>query len=111
MLFLQNSDFLFPLFFAVTYELANSLVHLTERLSVPKPANDPHFNVMVHAAKLKRVVEMYQWVETEHRREVTSENGDTVTEYSYDYTQVRTFTMTSCVRNRFPDDVNIEVDV
>jgi len=71
----------------VTYELANSLVHLTERLSVPKPANDPHFNVMVHAAKLKRVVEMYQWVETEHRREVTSENGDTVTEYSYDYTQ------------------------
>merc|ERR1711942_636199 len=30
---------------------------------------------------------MYQWVETEHRREVTNENGETVTEYSYDYTQ------------------------
>ena len=73
---------------SVTYELAESLVHLTERLSVPKPVTDPHFNVVVHAAKLKRVVEMYQWVETEHSRDVTDENGATTTEYSYDYTQV-----------------------
>ena len=72
----------------MTYELAESLVHLTERLSVPKPVTDPHFNVVVQAAKLKRVVEMYQWVETEHSRDVTDENGATTTEYSYDYTQV-----------------------
>ena len=72
----------------VSFELAESLIHVTERLSVPKPVTDPHFNVVVHAAKLKRVVEMLQWVETEHRRDVTNDNGETVTEYSYDYTQV-----------------------
>lgn len=72
---------------SVSYELTDSLIHMTERLSVPKPVNDPHFNIFVNFVKMKRVVEMYQWVETEHSREVQDPNGDTRTESSYDYSQ------------------------
>ena len=61
---------------------------MTERLSVPKPLSDPYFNLVVHAVQLKRVVEMLQWVEHEHSREIRHEDGQTTTESSYDYTQV-----------------------
>merc|ERR1711962_46292 len=71
----------------VSWELAESLVHVTERLSVPKPLSDPYFNLVVHAVQLKRVVEMLQWVEHEHSREIRHEDGQTTTESSYDYTQ------------------------
>lgn len=71
----------------VSFELTDSLIHMTERLSIPKPVNDPHFNLPVNAAKMKRVVEMFQWVETQHSRDVQDDNGETRTEYSYDYSQ------------------------
>jgi len=71
----------------VSFELTDSLVHISERMSVPKPLNDPLFNIVVNAAKMKRVVEMYQWVETQHSRDVQDDNGETRTEYSYEYSQ------------------------
>jgi hypothetical protein len=46
--------------------------------------SDKEFGVSVGAVKLKRTVEMYQWVEHETRREVNE--GDRTreeTEYSY----------------------------
>uniref|UniRef100_A0A8C8HJM5 Transmembrane protein 43 n=1 Tax=Oncorhynchus tshawytscha TaxID=74940 RepID=A0A8C8HJM5_ONCTS len=41
----------------------NHLVHLTGALRTLQPLHDPNYRVAVQAVKLKRQVEMYQWVE------------------------------------------------
>lgn len=49
----------------ISMENNGKLVHLTGELRTEKMLCDPEFNVSIHAVKLKRVVEMYQWAEYE----------------------------------------------
>ncbi|KAJ1110747.1 hypothetical protein NDU88_008093, partial [Pleurodeles waltl] len=41
------------------------LVHLSGVLSTSKPLNDPNYGISIECVKLKRQVEMYQWIEYE----------------------------------------------
>ncbi|XP_013396407.1 transmembrane protein 43 isoform X1 [Lingula anatina] len=62
------------------------LVHLTGPLKTGKVLSDSAYGVSVRAVKLKRHVEMYQWVEHEHRREV-NEGDKTREEVTYSYSK------------------------
>lgn len=75
-----------PLGYASSLELQNNnhLVHLSAQLRTKQPLHDPNYNVLVHATKLKRQVEMYQWVEYQDSRDY-QENGETKTETTYTY--------------------------
>ncbi|KAF5891607.1 transmembrane protein 43, partial [Clarias magur] len=60
------------------------LVHLSASLRTPQPLYDPNYRVSVQTVKLRRNVEMYQWVEYHESRDYT-ENGETKTETTYTY--------------------------
>ncbi|XP_071123741.1 transmembrane protein 43-like [Mytilus edulis] len=62
------------------------LVHLAGPLKTEKSLLDPTYNIRVNAVKLRRTVEMYQWVEHESKREY-NEGGQTRVEKTYSYTQ------------------------
>ncbi|KAM9813740.1 transmembrane protein 43 [Neosynchiropus ocellatus] len=62
----------------------NRLVHLSAHLQTSQPLHDPNYNVVVHAVKLRRQVEMYQWVEHQESKDIV-ENGETKTETTYSY--------------------------
>lgn len=60
------------------------LVHLTGPLQTDKFLFDDTYNVAVHAVKLRRSVDMFQWVEEERKREV-NEGSQTREETTYSY--------------------------
>ncbi|XP_026118765.1 transmembrane protein 43-like [Carassius auratus] len=60
------------------------LVHLSGPLRTAQPLYDPNYSVTVQAVKLKRQVEMYQWVEYSESRDY-EENGEKKTETTYTY--------------------------
>ncbi|XP_063797288.1 transmembrane protein 43 [Pseudophryne corroboree] len=60
------------------------LVHVSGFLQTSKPLYDPNYGVTMHCVKLKRQVEMYQWVEYEESKEY-EENGEKKTETRYTY--------------------------
>ncbi|XP_072238250.1 transmembrane protein 43 isoform X1 [Leuresthes tenuis] len=62
----------------------NRLVHLSAQLRTLQPLHDPNYRVVVQAVKLRRQVEMYQWVEYSESRDY-QENGETKTETTYTY--------------------------
>lgn len=62
----------------------NRLVHLSAKLHTAQPLYDPNYKVAVQAVKLKRQVEMYQWVESRESRDY-QENGETKSETTYTY--------------------------
>ncbi|XP_029007162.1 transmembrane protein 43 [Betta splendens] len=62
----------------------NHLVHLSAKLRTAQPLHDPNYRVVLQAVKLKRQVEMYQWVEHQESRDY-KENGETKTETTYTY--------------------------
>lgn len=62
----------------------NHLVHLSAQLRTAQPLHDPNYRVVVQAVKLKRQVEMYQWVEYQESKDY-QENGETKTETTYNY--------------------------
>lgn len=62
----------------------NRLVHLSAVLRTTQPLHDPNYRVVVQAVKLKRQVEMYQWVEY-HDSKDYQEDGQTKTETTYTY--------------------------
>ncbi|TNM88868.1 hypothetical protein fugu_005122 [Takifugu bimaculatus] len=62
----------------------NHLVHLFAQLKTAEPLHDPNYKVVVQAVKLKRQVEMYQWVEHQESKDY-QEGGETKTETTYTY--------------------------
>uniref|UniRef100_A0A673C9V1 Transmembrane protein 43 n=1 Tax=Sphaeramia orbicularis TaxID=375764 RepID=A0A673C9V1_9TELE len=60
------------------------LVHFSAQLKTAQPLHDPNYRVVVQAVKLKREVEMYQWVEYHESRDY-QEDGETKTETTYTY--------------------------
>ncbi|XP_035402483.1 transmembrane protein 43 isoform X1 [Cygnus atratus] len=69
---------------SVSQQNEGRLVHLAGALSTSKPLFDPSYGLTIHAVKLKRTVEMYQWVEYEDSREY-EENGEIKKETKYTY--------------------------
>ncbi|XP_074139914.1 transmembrane protein 43 isoform X1 [Sminthopsis crassicaudata] len=69
---------------SVAPENEGRLVHLIGSLRTSKLLSDPNYGVFIPAVKLKRQVEMYQWVESEESREYT-EDGQVKTERRYSY--------------------------
>lgn len=70
--------------FAPEVQNNNHLIHLSAPLRTAQPLHDPNYRVAVHAVKLKRQVEMYQWVEHQESRDY-EEDGQTKTETTYSY--------------------------
>ncbi|ELU18598.1 hypothetical protein CAPTEDRAFT_228778 [Capitella teleta] len=71
----------------VAHENQAKLVHVTTGLFTNEPLIDKEFGISIHACKLNRVVEMYQWVEHSHISE--TKTGNEVreeTSYTYDET-------------------------
>ncbi|XP_068598699.1 transmembrane protein 43 [Brachionichthys hirsutus] len=62
----------------------NRLVHLSAQLQTSQPLHDPNYRVVLHAVKLKRQVEMYQWVEYQESKDY-EEEGQIKTETTYTY--------------------------
>lgn len=69
---------------SVAPENEGKLVHIIGALRTSKLLSDPNYGVHLPAVKLRRHVEMYQWVETEESREHT-EDGQVKTETRYSY--------------------------
>ena len=88
------------------------LVHLTGLLKTVIPLSDPDFGVRVHATHLKRHVEMYQWIETEHKRE-HNEGDRTRVETTYSYHKewrgdlVRSFDFSNSLAHKNPTTFTI----
>ncbi|KAK7486518.1 hypothetical protein BaRGS_00022184 [Batillaria attramentaria] len=72
----------------VAFEMNNGhLVYMTGSLHTEKPVFDPVYKVSVKAIKLRRTVEMYQWVEHQDKREV-NEGDVTREETTYSYSLI-----------------------
>ncbi|XP_043375610.1 transmembrane protein 43 isoform X2 [Dermochelys coriacea] len=69
---------------SVSQQNEGKLVHLSGALRTSKPLFDPSYGLSIHAVKLKRQVEMYQWVEYEDSKEY-EENGEVKKETRYSY--------------------------
>ncbi|XP_063147755.1 transmembrane protein 43 isoform X2 [Candoia aspera] len=68
----------------ISQENDKKLVHFSGILRTSKPLYDPSYGLSIRAVKLKRQVEMYQWVEYEESREY-EENGEVKKETRYSY--------------------------
>ncbi|XP_032640200.1 transmembrane protein 43 [Chelonoidis abingdonii] len=69
---------------SVSQQNEGKLVHLSGALRTSKPLFDPSYGLSIQAVKLKRQVEMYQWVEYEDSKEY-EENGEIKKETRYSY--------------------------
>ncbi|XP_078342545.1 transmembrane protein 43-like isoform X1 [Oculina patagonica] len=65
-------------------EYHDKLVHLSGNLQTDTALSDPDYGVAVRAVKLRRKVEMYQWVEHKHTREY-DEGGRKRVETTFTY--------------------------
>ncbi|XP_058028563.1 transmembrane protein 43 [Ahaetulla prasina] len=68
----------------ISHENDKKLVHLSGILKTSKPLYDPSYGLSIRAVKLKRQVEMYQWVEFEDSKEY-EEDGEVKKETRYSY--------------------------
>ncbi|XP_074645298.1 transmembrane protein 43-like [Tubulanus polymorphus] len=81
--------------FEVAFKENNGkLIYVHGPLRADKAVHDAEYDITVNAIKLKRHVEMYQWVEIESKREF-EEDGQTRVETSYSYTQKWSSELTS----------------
>ncbi|XP_030634218.1 transmembrane protein 43-like [Chanos chanos] len=70
----------------VDFQNNGRLIHISGPLRTSQPIYDPNYNIAVQAVKLRREVEMYQWVEHQESRDY-EENGETKTETTYTYSE------------------------
>jgi len=70
----------------VSDEHHNKLVHLQGKLSTDLALTDPDFGISIQCVKLRRNVEMYQWIEHTHKREY-KEGDRTRVEKTYSYSR------------------------
>lgn len=49
----------------VSKQVNGQLLHIVSRLYTDEPLTEPDYNIQVQAVKLKRRVQMYQWIEEE----------------------------------------------
>ncbi|XP_070792991.1 transmembrane protein 43 [Pituophis catenifer annectens] len=68
----------------ISHENDKKLVHFSGILRTSKPLYDPSYGLSIRAVKLKRQVEMYQWVEYEDSKEY-EEDGEVKKETRYSY--------------------------
>ncbi|XP_032068088.1 transmembrane protein 43 [Thamnophis elegans] len=68
----------------ISPENDKKLVHFSGTLRTSKPLYDPSYGLSIRAVKLKRQVEMYQWVEYEDSKEY-EEDGEVKKETRYSY--------------------------
>ncbi|XP_063072559.1 transmembrane protein 43 [Engraulis encrasicolus] len=61
-----------------------NLVHLTSKLHTAQALHDPNYRIALQAVKLKRQVEMYQWVEYQESKDYV-EDGEQKSETTYTY--------------------------
>ena len=61
------------------------LVHVSGLVEADEPITDPRFAVTVRALRLRRVVEMYQWVENKRTETTTQPGGSERRETVYSY--------------------------
>ena len=61
------------------------LIHISDRAVGDAPLNDAAFGLSVDALKMKRMVEMYQWIEENEERTVKETGGSERTETTYRY--------------------------
>ncbi|XP_053576897.1 transmembrane protein 43 [Bombina bombina] len=73
-----------PNIHVVDFKNEANLVHVSGALRTAKPLYDPNYGISIHCVKLKRQVEMYQWVEYEDSKEY-EENGEVKKETRYTY--------------------------
>ncbi|XP_055484596.1 transmembrane protein 43 isoform X2 [Psammomys obesus] len=69
---------------SIAPENEGRLVHIIGALRTSKLLSDPNYGVHLPAVKLRRHVEMYQWIETEESSEYT-EDGQVKKETKYSY--------------------------
>jgi hypothetical protein len=69
-------------------QMNGKLVHLTGEATTAQTLSDNLLPVSVHALKLQRQVETYQWEETSHSEEKKNMGGDTETVTTYSYEKV-----------------------
>jgi hypothetical protein len=86
---------------SVYAELDNRLVYLSGKLATSGPVSDPDFGVSGNFARLKRRVEMYQWVEETETREFKEPDGSVRQERQYRYS---TAWRTDVIHSRSFDD-------
>jgi hypothetical protein len=64
-----------------------ALIHFNGQISTSDSLHDPAFHISVKGIKLKRIVEMYQWIETESSTTNTKTGGGKETKKEYTYSK------------------------
>ena len=70
----------------VVFEEHNGkLVLVTGQLDIEDPLEDPAYAISINAVKLRRVVQVYQWYETEDQTNMETGEHDSHREKTYSY--------------------------
>nr|WP_321451792.1 TMEM43 family protein [uncultured Carboxylicivirga sp.] len=79
------------------------LVHLTGKVLTDKILNDAEFDINVNALKLRRNIEMYQWVEETKKEKEKEIGGSEKTKTTYSYVKKWTSTLEKSASFKVPE--------